>query len=179
LLMGDPTAKSMFLVGSACNRRGGRDRAGGGACFRDHNREDSDEAARSREIHRRHVRSRRPCSGLAWRTRAPGAACGGFGQRAQVVRPGERSVAGREHRLVDSALNTPETQQMSRAPADHVPHAGGFGIRRLALQRPPTYNGEGPRRAMASFIASVGGQGLVTLDYGSGSPQEAAPSSPI
>ena len=51
---------------------------------------------------------------------------------------------------------------------------GGSRSDDFHFNAPPTYNGEGTVASMASFIASVSGQGVVTLDYGSGSPQEAA-----
>ena len=51
---------------------------------------------------------------------------------------------------------------------------GGSSSDTFHFNAPPTYNGEGTAATMAEFIASVGGAGLVTLDYGTGSPQEAA-----
>jgi hypothetical protein len=39
---------------------------------------------------------------------------------------------------------------------------------------PPAYSGANTVPSLASFVDSVGGQAVVTLDYGSGSPQEAA-----
>ena len=51
---------------------------------------------------------------------------------------------------------------------------GGSSSDDFHFNAPPTYNGEGTDASMASFIASVNGVGLATLDYGSGSPQEAA-----
>ena len=51
---------------------------------------------------------------------------------------------------------------------------GGSSSDDFHFNAPPTYNGEGTDGSMASFINSVGGVGLATIDYGSGSPQEAA-----
>ena len=39
---------------------------------------------------------------------------------------------------------------------------------------PPSYNGQGTAATLWQFIASVGGIGMVTVNYGTGSPQEAA-----
>ena len=44
----------------------------------------------------------------------------------------------------------------------------------LPPAKQPVYTGPGTVANIASFIASVNGRGIATLDYGSGSPQEAA-----
>jgi hypothetical protein len=75
----------------------------------------------------------------------------------------------------DTNLNTSQTAQMAQA--------AGLGMYRLPggsiadtwhFEYPPTYKGEGTIASMAQFIASVKGSAVVSLDYGSGSPQEAA-----
>ncbi len=72
-------------------------------------------------------------------------------------------------------LNTSETQQMVQAAGlTMFRFPGGSSADDFHFNAPPTYNGEGTDASMASFIASVNGVGLATLDYGSGSPQEAA-----
>ncbi len=51
---------------------------------------------------------------------------------------------------------------------------GGSSSDEFHFNAKPAYNGQGTAKSMASFISAVGGTGLVTLDYGTGSPQEAA-----
>src|SRR5262249_25480510 len=51
---------------------------------------------------------------------------------------------------------------------------GGSSADDFHFNAPPSYNGQGTDASMAGFIGSVKGQAVVTLDYGSGSPQEAA-----
>ena len=48
---------------------------------------------------------------------------------------------------------------------------GGSSSDDFHFNSPPSYNGQGTNSSMASFVAAMGGQGVVTLDYGSGSPQ--------
>ena len=75
----------------------------------------------------------------------------------------------------DSVLNTPQTQQMVQAAGlTMFRFPGGSSSDDFHFNAAPTYNGEGTDGSMASFIASVKGVGLATIDYGSGSPQEAA-----
>ena len=58
--------------------------------------------------------------------------------------------------------------------ADDVSLSRRLGSDDFHFNAPPSYTGQGTDAAIASFIASVKGVGLVTIDYGSGSPQEAA-----
>jgi hypothetical protein len=51
---------------------------------------------------------------------------------------------------------------------------GGSSSDEYHFNDPPSYNGRGTAATFANFIASVGGQGVVTLNYGTGSPQVAA-----
>lgn len=93
----------------------------------------------------------------------------------QVVRLVNPQVRGVNLAWWDSRLNTAQTQQMVQAAGltmFRLP--GGSSSDEFHFNAPPTYSGKGTAATMASFIASVGGIGLVTLDYGSGSPQEAA-----
>jgi hypothetical protein len=93
----------------------------------------------------------------------------------QVVRPVDPKVLGVNVAWWDSHLNTAQTQQMVQAAGltlFRLP--GGSSSDEFHFNAPPTYSGEGTAASMAGFIASVGGVGMVTLDYGSGSPQEAA-----
>ncbi|HEV3003374.1 MAG TPA: hypothetical protein VGX78_02890, partial [Pirellulales bacterium] len=93
----------------------------------------------------------------------------------QVVRAVNDQLLGVNVAWWDSNLNTTKTQQMVQAAGlTMFRMPGGSSSDDFHFNAPPSYNGEGTAPSMASFIASVGGQGLVTLDYGSGSPQEAA-----
>jgi hypothetical protein len=93
----------------------------------------------------------------------------------QVVRPVNDQVLGVNVAWWDSSLNTAQTQQLVQAAGltlFRLP--GGSSSDEFHFSDPPSYFGKGTAASMASFIASVGGTGLVTLDYGTGSPQEAA-----
>ncbi len=93
----------------------------------------------------------------------------------QVLRPVADQILGVNLVWWDSNLNTAQTRQLVQAAGlDFFRLPGGSSSDDWHFNAPPTYNGEGTIPGMASFIASVGGAGLVTLDYGSGSPQEAA-----
>ncbi len=75
----------------------------------------------------------------------------------------------------DSSLNSSQTQQMVEAAGLNLFRLpGGSSSDSFHFNEPPSYNGQGTIPSMASFVASVNGQAVVTLDYGSGSPQEAA-----
>ncbi len=94
---------------------------------------------------------------------------------SQVVRSVDTQLLGVNVAWYDSDLNTSETQQMVEAAGlTMFRFPGGSSSDDFHFNAPPTYNGEGTDGSMASFIASVGGIGLATIDYGSGSPQEAA-----
>ncbi len=68
-----------------------------------------------------------------------------------------------------------QTQQMVQAAGLGFFRMGGGSLSDSThFNTPPAYPGQGTVASMASFIASVGGIGMVTLNYGSGSPQEAA-----
>ena len=93
----------------------------------------------------------------------------------QVVRGVDTQLLGVNVAWYDSVLNTPQTQQMVQAAGlTMFRFPGGSSSDDFHFNAAPTYNGEGTDASMASFIASVNGVGLATLDYGSGSPQEAA-----
>jgi alpha-L-arabinofuranosidase len=79
------------------------------------------------------------------------------------------------HIVGRSLLNTQATQQMVQAAGlTMFRFPGGSSSDDFHFNAAPTYNGEETDGSMASFIASVKGVGLATIDYGSGSPQEAA-----
>jgi alpha-L-arabinofuranosidase len=93
----------------------------------------------------------------------------------QVVRAVNTQLLGVNAVWWDSELNTSQTQQMVEgAGLDIFRLPGGSSSDDFHFNAPPTYQGEGTIPSMASFVASVNGQAVVTLDYGSGSPQEAA-----
>jgi alpha-L-arabinofuranosidase len=94
---------------------------------------------------------------------------------AQVVRSVDTQLLGVNVAWYDSVLNTPQTQQMVQAAGlTMFRFPGGSSSDDFHFNAPPTYNGEGTDGSMASFISSVNGVGMATVDYGSGSPQEAA-----
>jgi hypothetical protein len=93
----------------------------------------------------------------------------------QVVRSVDTQLLGVNLAWWDSDLNTSETQQMvESAGLTMFRFPGGSSADDFHFNAPPTYDGEGTDASMASFIASVNGVGMATVDYGSGSPQEAA-----
>jgi hypothetical protein len=93
----------------------------------------------------------------------------------QVVRTVNAHVLAANVAWWDSSLNTAQTQQMIQAAGLTMYRLpGGSSSDDWHFNAAPTYSGEGTAPSMATFIASVNGGGLVTLDYGSGSPQEAA-----
>ena len=94
---------------------------------------------------------------------------------AQVVRGLNTQLLGVNVAWYDSVLNTPQTQQMVEAAGlTMFRFPGGSSSDDFHFNAAPTYNGEGTDGSMASFIASVNGVGMATIDYGSGSPQEGA-----
>jgi hypothetical protein len=94
---------------------------------------------------------------------------------ARFIRYVDTQLLGVNLTWWDTNLNTARTQQMVKAAGlKFFRFPGGSSSDTFHLNAPPTYNGEGTHASMASFIGSVGGQAVVTLDYGSGSPQEAA-----
>ncbi|MGO9921316.1 MAG: PKD domain-containing protein [Isosphaeraceae bacterium] len=93
----------------------------------------------------------------------------------QVVRMLAPQLLGVNLAWWDTNLNTPQTEQMVQAAGLNMfRFPGGSSSDDFHFNAPPTYNGEGTDASMAEFIDSVGGVGLATVDYGSGSPQEAA-----
>ncbi len=90
----------------------------------------------------------------------------------QVVRPVTTQLLGVNVGWWDSTLNSAQTQQMVEAAGSTIfRFPGGSSSDDFHFNIPES---PGSDSSMASFIASVNGQGMVTLDYGSGSPQEAA-----
>jgi hypothetical protein len=93
----------------------------------------------------------------------------------QVLRNVNTQLLGVNLAWWDTSLGTDQTQEMvGAAGLTMFRFPGGSSSDEFHFNAPPTYNGEGTDGSMASFIDSVGGIGLATVDYGSGSPQEAA-----
>ena len=87
-----------------------------------------------------------------------------------VVRSVNTQVLGVNVDWWDSHVNTAQTEQMVQAAGLTMFRlGGGSSTDELHFTAPPMDTG-----SMASLIDSVGGAGMVTLDYGSGGPQEAA-----
>jgi alpha-L-arabinofuranosidase len=94
---------------------------------------------------------------------------------SQIVQPVSPHDLGVNVAWWDSNLNTAQTAQMVKAAGlSMFRFPGGSSSDSWHFSAPPTYNGEGTAPSMAEFIASVQGAGMITLDYGSASPQEAA-----
>ena len=92
----------------------------------------------------------------------------------QVIRAVDPQLVGVNATWWDTDLNTSQTQQMVEAAGLNLFRLpGGSSSDDFHFNQAPTYHGEGTIPSMASFVASVNGQAVVTLDYGSGSPQEA------
>lgn len=92
-----------------------------------------------------------------------------------VIRPVSTGLLGVNLTWWDSNLNTAQTQQLVQAAGlTSFRFPGGSSSDDFHFNAGPSYNGQGTDTSMAQFIASVNGTGIVTLDYGSGSPQEAA-----
>jgi hypothetical protein len=92
----------------------------------------------------------------------------------QDVRPVNTQLLGVNVGWWDADLNTPLTQQMVQAAGlTFFRLTGGSVTDWTHFSSPPKWASK-TDPDVANFIASLGGQAVVTLDYGSGSPQEAA-----
>jgi hypothetical protein len=93
----------------------------------------------------------------------------------QVVRAVNPHVLGVNLNWWDTQLPTARTRQMvQEAGLNFFRFPGGSSSDEYHFSDPPSYNGRGTAATFANFVASVGGQAVVTLNYGTGSPQEAA-----
>jgi hypothetical protein len=93
----------------------------------------------------------------------------------QIVRAVNAHVLGLNINWWDTNLNTAQTEQMvAAAGLTMFRFPGGSSSDDWHFNAGPTYGGEGTSPSMASFVSALAGTGMVTLDYGSGSPQEAA-----
>jgi hypothetical protein len=92
-----------------------------------------------------------------------------------VVQPVHLNDLGANLAWWDTNLNTSQTAQMVQAAGlGMYRFPGGSSSDTWHFNNPPTYGGEGTTPSMAQFIASVKGAAVVTMDYGSASPQESA-----
>jgi hypothetical protein len=93
----------------------------------------------------------------------------------QVLRAVNPQLLGINVAWWDTHLNTAQTKLMVQtAGLTMFRFPGGSSSDTWHFNAPPTYGGEGTVASFAQFIASVSGEGMVTLNYGTGSPQEAA-----
>ncbi len=94
------------------------------------------------------------------------------GQTVRAVNP---QLLGVNLAWWDSSLPTTQTQQLVKSAGLNLfRFPGGSSSDDYHFNDPASYAGKLTVPDFAKFIESEGGQGLVTLDYGSGSPQEAA-----
>jgi hypothetical protein len=94
---------------------------------------------------------------------------------SDVIRPVETQLLGVNLTWWDSSLNTSQTTSLVQsAGLNFFRFPGGSSSDDFHFNSPASYNGQGTDQSMASFVSSVNGQAVITLDYGSGSPQEAA-----
>jgi hypothetical protein len=92
----------------------------------------------------------------------------------QVVRPVHTQLLGTNIGWFDADLQTPQTQQIVEAAGLTIFRLpGGSSSDVVHFTNPPGHYLP-VTAGLPSFVASVDGQAIVTLDYGSGSPQEAA-----
>lgn len=94
---------------------------------------------------------------------------------AQAIRPVEPKLLGVNLTWWDSNLNTAQTRQLvQEAGLSLFRFPGGSSSDTWHFTDAPTWPNEGTSANMAAFIASVSGEGIVTLNYGTASPQENA-----
>ncbi len=93
----------------------------------------------------------------------------------QVLRTVNTQISGTNLAQWDSNLNTTASQQMVQAAGLKLfRFPGGSSSDEFHFNVGPAYNGQQTAPTMATFIAAVGGGGMVTLDYGSADSKEAA-----
>jgi hypothetical protein len=93
----------------------------------------------------------------------------------QVLRPVETRDLGVNLTWWDDALNTPQTQDLVQgAGLTLFRFPGGSSSDTYHFNDPARFPGAGTVPRFAALIEAMGGDGMVTLDYGTGSPQEAA-----
>jgi hypothetical protein len=94
---------------------------------------------------------------------------------SQIVRPVNTQLLGVNTVWWDTSESTSQTEQMVESAGLNLFRLpGGSSTDDFHFNAPPNYQGKGTIPSMASFVAAVNGNAVVTLDYGSGSPQEAA-----
>jgi len=94
---------------------------------------------------------------------------------SQVVRTINDNFLGTNLAWWDSSLNTPQTQSLvEQAGLSSFRFPGGSSSDEFHFAEIPGWDTKGTAATFAKFIESVNGGGTVTLNYGTGSPQEAA-----
>ena len=92
----------------------------------------------------------------------------------QVVRVVNDDLLGINVAWWDTSLNTAQTKQLVQdAGFTSFRYPGGSSSDEYHFADPPAYAGKGSAKSFASFITSVNGTAMTTLNYGTGSPQEA------
>jgi hypothetical protein len=93
----------------------------------------------------------------------------------QAVRTVTDQLLGVNLTMWDSALGTTQTRQMVQSAGLRMFRLpGGSATDSWHFADPPAYNGQQTAPDFAALINAVGGTGLVTLNYGTASPQESA-----
>jgi hypothetical protein len=93
----------------------------------------------------------------------------------QVVRRIDNQILGTNLTYWDSPLDTAQTTQMIEAAGMKLFRLpGGSNSDEVHFNDPPPWSGAATFGDIAHQIAAVGGNAVVTVDYGSASPQEAA-----
>ena len=91
---------------------------------------------------------------------------------SQVLRTVDGSMFGTNVTWWQWELTSPQMEEMVRNSGMKLFRMpGGSSANSFHFNDPPPYDGYNTAPMMAEFIESVGGDGMVTLDYGEGSPQ--------
>lgn len=92
-----------------------------------------------------------------------------------ILRPIDAAMFGTNITWWQGELDTPRMRQMiqdTRLGLLRMP--GGSSSNGMHFDAPPPWNGYKTTRTLAQVVESVGAEGMVSVNYGSGSPQEAA-----
>jgi hypothetical protein len=93
----------------------------------------------------------------------------------QVVRTVTDHVLGANLISFDAELGTDRTLQVVRDAGLRLFRlSDGSGAELFHFNDPPAFNGASTANVLATLVANAGGEGVVTVNYGGGSPQEGA-----
>jgi hypothetical protein len=93
----------------------------------------------------------------------------------QVVRTATDQVLGTSFVSYDAELSTPQTLQMVQAAGLRLFRlSDGSGADEWHFNSPPAFDGAATAATLAALTEQAGAGGMVTIDYGSGSPTEGA-----